>query len=1785
MSNSLRLCGVVLFVCLLAAVDGLAQQNFSRHTWYFGNTNRGIRFSRPDNQPALLNNKVVPFGTGGSAVASNPINGDLLFYTDGSRIYDILHGNPLPMFGSPILLPAPVTTNQPVAISARPGAPNQYYVFTNTANFTTGGNVFVTTVDMSLQGNAIGSEPPIGQVITANVPTGLTNRSEGMITVPHSNGTSFWLITHENGQDNFAATLIDGSGVFGTTTISPAITGFPMSAANFSYHAATGKLAVSPQSDNRNVAILNFNNTSGAITLDRLILTSGVASTTNQAIYDTEWSPTGRFLYVSIHGETGITANVLQFDMTAPAGTSLVSVLDIPVTRSYGLIIAPDTTIYHLYQATAGGPFLLGRLTDLESVGIAVTHTPDALGGAIDFNGRQFPEFLPPSNNNLSITFSTKGTCANSPVSFFPTVTPAADSLVWNFGDGDTSSDWSPIHTYDNGGAFNVSVTAFLNGQSAVGNGVVNLTDFTLELRLPSDTTACRCEFPPPIGGSCTPFSVTVVPEPGGGTPPITFIWSNGDTGEVLTPDEPGYYYVVATDATGCSTYAGVSIREYDAVDQRANIWYFGQNAGIDFNEQPPIAITGPLNTPEGCAVISDQNGEVIFSTDGVRVYNRNDIEITTTLVFGVPTPIIVPPGIGGEQGSTQSALIIPVPDDETLYYIFTTQQVHGSNTYELRYSLYDIKLNGGDGGLLEYNKLLFTRSTERITGNGRWLIAHEYGNNAFRAYEISANGIGNPIISSLGSDHQVTEELNGQGYMELAGDLLAVALSTSPTSNFIEVFDFIDTTGVVTNFRSVDLDTDQGQVYGIEVIGNKILATIRATPDSYLREVYMSFQDLPILIPPDDNGVSEIAGAELGAIQVGPDGTIYVAVNGSPALATINLNADTLQLSNLTLGAFPLVGGTQSRLGLPNFIQEIFTGTPEPAMNITAFCGGLPTIFEGVGTDQIDEFQWSFGDGFSATTPNAEHTYPIPPPGTTQDYFVTLRITNRCGLDVLLSETITISGPPPNPTFVPPGQQPTVCNGPLTLQALPANDPTFTYLWSTGETTFSVQVDRQQIIGVTITNAAGCTSFGDLLIADNRPVVELGPNQNVCQNTPVAPLDAQNPGTNYAWTINGVPSGTTQTQAVGTSTPGTFEYGVQVTDPITTCTATDLVVFTINGSPDFTVVPTNTSGCVTNTGQIALTINGPATGSFTYAVTGIGPGPSFNGIDQPVGPVLPSFTGLPADTYVISVEDQVSGCETTTSVGISDNVIVITSVVAQTPTCDPVAFDVQTTGVNFGFAATYIIIDASTGTPLALPTPFFTPNFSTTPVPAPVPGDYIVQIVANFGCTASAPISVVSDPQVPVTLTADPCVNPVTLTATTPGTSFVWSGPGIVNVNSPTTTANAPQGMQTFTVTVSAPGLCPTTESITVNVTNNVVVDFTQSDPCEENVTLTSTIAPPGSYTYRWYRNGTLIPGGGGQTILVTLAGHVAGDTYRVEVVNTISGCVFSSTDKAVDVFGGIVVSLDAIAPCESDLPFSIEATDIPGATYQWFLKPEEPPGSGKSPIAGQITSTLTGQTEEGEYSVIATSINGCPSPEAFGTIAFLEDPEGSLPSKRFICNRPGNRDCSTPEPNSCVLLLEAGDGASWQWLRADSEDGIPVPLIGQTNQTLTVTSPGVYYVEIVNSSECTTTDKTNVVEQCQPILDVPNAFRPGSGVDINKTFSVFPTFVAETGFQIFIFNRWGEMVYQSNNRDFKWDGTYKGNKSELLPNGTYTYVIKYFGELTSAGEQELRGGVLLLR
>ena len=138
-----------------------------------------------------------------------------------------------------------------------------------------------------------------------------------------------------------------------------------------------------------------------------------------------------------------------------------------------------------------------------------------------------------------------------------------------------------------------------------------------------------------------------------------------------------------------------------------------------------------------------------------------------------------------------------------------------------------------------------------------------------FAPIRISNLGIGNPVISSIGSDHAVTSAENGQGYMKLGPqNRLAVALSTPGTSNVVEVFDFADSTGQITNFRTANLNNPNGQVYGIEFSpgGNKLFATLKGATSQVVEFAFDSVGTVYLKKPP----IAPVA-EELGAIQIGP--------------------------------------------------------------------------------------------------------------------------------------------------------------------------------------------------------------------------------------------------------------------------------------------------------------------------------------------------------------------------------------------------------------------------------------------------------------------------------------------------------------------------------------------------------------------------------------------------------------------------------------------------------------------------------------------------------------------------------------------------------------------------------------------------------------------------------------------------------------------------------------------------------------------------------------------------
>jgi gliding motility-associated-like protein len=1711
-----------ILILLFSIGPLLAFAQLNPNNWYFGNAVNGINFNRSNNTATLVTDQNIPFGTGGSAVATDPANANLLFYSDGANVFD----------GCFMLMPngsglnANTSANQPVALSAAPGQPGKYFVFTNTADFTTGGTISRSVVDLNLFGNAVFPAPAQGDLENPKnvaIP-GLVNRSEGMITVPHANGIHFWLITHERNTQNYSATLIDPTSYTGTfNTVTSSGLGLPIAVANFSYNATLNMVTVAPQSANVDAIILDFDNTNGTFSFDRTILNSGFASTINQAIYDIAWSASGRYLYLSRHGEGGVNADLFQYDYLNPS-TTFATVLPNPVFRSYGVQMGPDSSIYHLYQEVTGGPFLVGRLSSTDSVAASTAYTP-AVFGNVDFAGTQFPSFLPEEQVVINVAFTSIGSCQNAPTTFFPDVTPGADSLLWDFGDASPPTNaWSPIHTYSTAATVNVTLTAFYQGQTQSASQPVVINPFPLQLQLVQDTTACMSEFPPPRGTSSpSQFEVTV--QVTGGTP-TNYTWSNGDTGPTLTPDSAGYYYVVVTDASGCSAYAGVNVKEYGLQDQRANIWYFGTNAGIDFNPlpSPPVALDdSAMDAPEGCSVVCDRNGQVIFYTDGSSVFDRTHTEIATT--------------IGGDPLAAQSALIVPVPGDETLYYIFTTQAIDGVSGNELRYSLFDLKQNGGLGAVVQQNLLLYARSTERITANGTWLVTHEYGNNTFRTYPITPTGIGDPVFSTIGAVHSLKTVENGEGYMKLGpSNNLAIALSSPGVSNMIELFHLVDSTGEITDYRPIDLEEPNGQIYGVEFSpgGNKIFATLKGPPSS-VYEYYLDSVQQPhfrqVVTDP----------SELGALQISPTGQIYFAINGSNVLGTIQASEDTTQNSTINFSDFNLAGGTTSGLGLPNFIQIISNAFGGPSMGVDGVCVGQPTQFTASATDVIDEFFWSFGDGASDTNPAPEHTYAAP-----NTYTVSLQITNRCGLDTTLVRPVTIFAPPPPPTI------PTaaaLCTGSLVLDANNSNLPNLTYLWSTGDTTQTVTVNQPSFIAVINTDQNGCFSTAQSTIVDNRPQVDLGPDITICEDNATPTLNAQNPGADFEWTINGATPTTGQTRVVDTSTPGVFDYTVVVTDPITTCTVTDSKIFTVNVSPSFNLSGVDPTICNGTDGTITLQINNsaPTGGPYSYFLNGPG-GFNQTGIDEFAPSTIGPVGGQRAGTFSAIVSDQISGCTLSSAVGLSD----------------PASFTADFNGSDCDPSDLTAVI--LTGTPTAPVLYTFTNGTtgqvigpSTTPTAqfSPGTGDYVLEVHEDNGngCLITVQKTINVTPKV-VDITNDLCSDPATLTASIGGAlSYSWVGPGIVSGGSTDVVTINASG--TYTVTADATG-CLVVNSIDVVYDNAVSPSFTQSNACAPTVVLSAS--PAGSYTYRWYRSGVFQPTQLGQQIVLGLADN--GSAYAVEIVNTQNGCVFRSPEQIVNVSGVVDASLTATPACQDNQPFTLTAaTSATNPTFSWYHN---------NTVIQNEAGFSTEQSAEGTYKVEVSKPGCLASAEIQITRAPL--PLGNLPNRVVICNDPDNND-----PNTSMVDLDPGSFTAYNWFKNELT-------LNFTDQVLTADSEGFYLVELTNSFGCIAEDETEVRNECIPKIVAPNAFRPTSEVATNKEFFVYSFFITDD-FQILIFNRWGEIVFESKDRNFKWNGGYN-NGGSPLPGGTYAYVIKYTSAFRpDQGVQEQHGGVALLR
>ncbi|MFC7775203.1 T9SS type B sorting domain-containing protein [Flavobacterium sp. GCM10027622] len=424
-----------------------------------------------------------------------------------------------------------------------------------------------------------------------------------------------------------------------------------------------------------------------------------------------------------------------------------------------------------------------------------------------------------------------------------------------------------------------------------------------------------------------------------------------------------------------------------------ANIWYFGDKAGLDFNSGSPVALTdGQLNTLEGCATISNGSGQLLLYTDGRTIYNKNHQ--------------IMPNGTGllGHNSSTQSATIVPLPGSTHLYYVFTLDIVTGIGGF--RYSIVDLNLNGGLGDVVASakNVLVYVPSCEKISvvrhanNIDFWIVTHGWNSSTFFSYQLTPGGLNTtPIQSNAGSFVSNSNDYNSMGYMKISPDGSKLA-ACNMFLNTVELFDFNNATGVISN--PVTVMNDSNYVYGVEFSPNSqvLYVGVEGTQSLY------QFDLTAVNIDSTQFFLYQFP-YRLGALQLGPDKKIYIAQLLSNKLSSVQ-NPDVVGVGcNVALDNVDLAGRL-SKSGLPAFNQSFFF---TPAINLTNACVGANAQFTLTTNQTLVNAVWDFGDGSPTQNSIAgNHTYVAP--GT---YTVSVTATSNVGTTGTKSRTIVISAVP----------------------------------------------------------------------------------------------------------------------------------------------------------------------------------------------------------------------------------------------------------------------------------------------------------------------------------------------------------------------------------------------------------------------------------------------------------------------------------------------------------------------------------------------------------------------------------------------------------------------------------------------------------------------------------------------------------------------------------------------------------------------------------------------------
>lgn len=506
--------------------------------WFFGaqgyiDFSSGVGTALPS--PSLMPSSL------GCTVQSNT-SGQTLFYSNGETVFNVNNAvmlNGTGLFGIAI----GIWNTQEVIAIPDPGNPNDFYIFNIPGN---GQDLYYSKVDMTLDGG-------LGGVTLKNILL-QSNVNSQMSAVKHANCVDYWLMAHEAGSSDYLAYEITAAGIQAPVITSigiPTITnGTFVGAMKFSPDASKlvslrGNYLQSASNLQKNrFDLLDFDNATGILS-NALSSPVGLYPPTagNDYFMGVDFSSDGRVFYISQRGETnGGIPQIYQFDATIAAPWASSQVVSAYTSfpnvggRPFGLQLGPDGKIY---IAEVGTGFL-GIINNPNQLGLGCgwqTNAVDLLGGISSVG---LPSVVQSELLTDFVSFTSNGNCVGSQIDFNYIGATGIDSVLWDFGDGNSTSILSPnvfstTHIYANPGIYNVEVIGWRNCISDTFDLDIIIDD------LPnigiSDSTLCE--------GDSLVVDLSNLQD-------VSLLWSDGSTDSVYTIDVNGNYTITATTLNGC---------------------------------------------------------------------------------------------------------------------------------------------------------------------------------------------------------------------------------------------------------------------------------------------------------------------------------------------------------------------------------------------------------------------------------------------------------------------------------------------------------------------------------------------------------------------------------------------------------------------------------------------------------------------------------------------------------------------------------------------------------------------------------------------------------------------------------------------------------------------------------------------------------------------------------------------------------------------------------------------------------------------------------------------------------------------------------------------------------------------------------------------------------------------------------------------------------------------------------------------------------------------------------